>query len=243
MIIVDKFSPKSKSLKSISKEEKLKLEYPIKNKEIIEMDLKPSPKGKTMNKELIDIMEELADIMTRQGEPFKARAYKKASETIMAFPDEIINVSVLQNKPGIGKTIMDKLEEFQKTGTLRILERERKNPMNIFTKIYGVGPKKAKHLINNGITSIEQLKENESSLNDTQKIGLKYFEPLQQRIPRDEIKEFEKVFQKVFNEVTPSNSKFEIVGSYRREAKNSGDIDVIITKMFYFSLDNLNYIK
>jgi NAD-dependent DNA ligase len=229
LIIVDKFSPKSKSLKSISKEEKLKLEYPIKNKEIVEMDLKLSPKGKTMNKELIDIMEELADIMTRQGEPFKARAYKKASETIMAFPGEIINVSVLQNKPGIGKTIMDKLDEFQKTGTLRILEKERKNPMNIFTKIYGVGPKKAKQLIDNGITSIEQLKENKSYLNDTQKIGLKYYEPLLQRIPRNEITEFEKVFQRVFNEVTPSNSKFEIVGSYRREAKNSGDIDVIIT--------------
>ena len=79
------------------------------------MDIKPSPKGKSMNKELIDIMEELADIMMRQGEPFKSRAYKKASETIMGYSGEITNVSELKGKPAIGKTIMEKLEEFQKT--------------------------------------------------------------------------------------------------------------------------------
>ena len=233
LVIVDKFSAsKSRSKtrsKSPLKEEKLKSKSPIKIEETIEMDLKPSPKGKPMNKELIDIMEELADIMMRQGEPFKARAYKKASETIMAHPGDITDVKELKNKPGIGKTIMDKLEEFQKTGTLRVLERERKNPMNLFTKIYGVGPKKAKQLIEDGITTIDQLKENEGKLNDTQKIGLKYYEPLQKRIPRDEIKDFEKVFDKVFKEVAPEGSKYEIVGSYRREAKNSGDIDVIIT--------------
>ena len=193
------------------------------------MDIKRSSKGKTMNKELIDIMEELADIMMRQGEPFKARAYKKASESIMAFPDEITNVSQLKGQSGIGKTIMEKLEEYQKTGTLRVLERERQNPMNLFTKIYGVGPKKAKQLIDDGIKTISQLKENEDKLNDTQKIGLKYYEPIQKRIPRSEIEEYNKIFDKIFKEVAPEKSKYEIVGSYRRQAKTSGDIDVIIT--------------
>ena len=182
-----------------------------------------------MNKEFIDIMDELADIMTRQGEPFKARAYKKAAETIMSFPEDITDVKQLSGKPGIGKTIMEKLEEYKKTGTLRVLERERKNPMNLFTKIYGVGPKKAKQLIDEGITTIEELKNNESKLNDTQKIGLRYYEPLQKRIPRDEIEEFNREFDRIFKESAPEGSKYEIVGSYRREAANSGDIDVIIT--------------
>ena len=196
-----------------------------------ETNLKLLTKDKTMNKELIGIMEELADIMTRQGEPFKARAYKKASETIMGLPDEITDVKQLDGKSGIGKTIMEKMEEYQKTGTLQILERERKNPINLFTQIYGVGPKKAKALIEDGITTIEQLKENESKLNDTQKIGLKYYEPLAKRIPREEIELFKDKFDTIFKEITSSlsGSKYEIVGSYRREASNSGDIDVIIT--------------
>ena len=122
-----------------------------------------------MNKELIDIMEELADIMMRQGEPFKSRAYKTASETIMGIPYDITDVKQLKSKPGIGKTIMEKLEEFQKTGTLRVLERERQNPLNTFTKIYGIGPKKAKQLIEEGIKTLDELKQNEGKLNDTQK--------------------------------------------------------------------------
>lgn len=232
--IVDHFSPKSKSnSKSKSKSplqiEKLKSKSPTIKDETIEIDLKSYSKDKIMNKSLIDIMEELADIMVRQGEPFKSRAYKKASETIMAFPEDITSVSQLEGKPGIGKTIMEKLEEFQKTGTLRVLERERKNPLNIFTKIYGVGPKKAKVLIEDGITTIDQLKEHKSKLNDTQKIGLEYFEPLNKRIPRDEIEEFKEKFDSIFKEVTPEGSKYDIVGSYRREAQNSGDIDIIIT--------------
>ena len=52
---------------------------------------------------------------------------------------------------------------------------------------------------------------------------------MQKRIPRDEIKDFEKVFEKSFKKVAPEGSKFEIVGSYRRGARNSGDIDIIIT--------------
>jgi len=226
---VSKSKSKSKSPINLVSKSKSKSKSPIKIEETIDMDIKPSPKGKSMNKELIDIMEELADIMMRQGEPFKSRAYKKASETIMGYPDEITNVSELKGKPAIGKTIMEKLEEFQKTGTLRVLERERKNPMNLFTQIYGIGPKKAKQLIEGGITTIAELRENENKLNDTQKIGLKYFEPLQKRIPRDEIEDFNKEFDKIFKEVAPEGSKYQIVGSYRRGAKTSGDIDVIIT--------------
>jgi len=201
----------------------------IDNKQDLKESSQDKPKMAAMNTKLIDIMEELSDIMMRQGEPFKARAYKKTSETIMAYPDDITDVKQLKDKPGIGKTIMDKLEEIQKTGTLKVLERERQNPLNLFTKIYGIGPKKAKQLVDDGITTIAQLKENESKLNDTQKIGLKYYEPLTKRIPRDEIMEFEKIFNTIFQEVAPSGSKFEIVGSFRRQAKSSGDIDVIIT--------------
>jgi NAD-dependent DNA ligase len=237
--IVDSFtSNKSKSKtpekmrsksKTPEKEKKLIYDIDFLIDEKVESDLKPKSKNKIMNKELIDIMEELADIMVRQGEPFKGRAYKKASETIMAYPDDITDVKQLKGQPAIGKTIMDKLEVFQNTGTLPILERERKNPLNLFTKIYGVGPKKAKQLIDDGISSIEDLKNNETKLNDTQKIGLKYYDDLNERIPRSEIEYYNVIFEKKFKESTPEGSKYDIVGSFRREAKSSGDIDIIIT--------------
>jgi len=221
--VVDKFTSKSPVILSQNTLTILNEETTTNN------DIKIASRCKSMNKQLIDIMDELADIMSRQGEPFKSRAYKKAAETIISFPTDIADVEQLNDKPGIGKTIMDKLIEFQKTGTLKVIERERNNPLNVFTKIYGVGPKKAKQLVDDGITTLSQLKENESKLNDTQKIGLQYYQPLQQRIPRDEIEKFAQAFDTIFKEVSPGGSKYEIVGSYRREAQNSGDIDVIIT--------------
>jgi len=188
--------------------------------------------GKKYNEEFIELLDKLSNIMLKQGEPFRARAYQKAQETIMAFPQDITSPAQLKGLPGIGDTIMDKFNEYVETGTLKILEREKNNPINIFTDVYGIGPKKAKELVDKGITTIEQLREKQDELlNDIQKVGLKYYEQLLERIPRTEIEEYEQIFNTTFSNIkkSDSNAKFEIVGSYRRGAQNSGDIDVIIT--------------
>jgi NAD-dependent DNA ligase/DNA polymerase/3'-5' exonuclease PolX len=186
------------------------------------------PTGR-LNEKFIELMEQLADIMLKQGEPFRARAYQKAQETIMAYPGDIMSPNDLKGKPGIGSTIMEKLNEYVETGTLKVLEREKNNPVNILAEVYGIGPKKAKELVDNGITSIAQLRENQQMLHDIQKVGLRYYEDVLKRIPRSEIEEYKTIFESDFNKVATSDSKFEIVGSYRRGAQSSGDIDVIIT--------------
>jgi NAD-dependent DNA ligase len=186
------------------------------------------PSGR-LNEKFIELMEKLAEIMLKQGEPFRARAYQKAQETIMSYPEDIFSPNDLKGKPGIGATIMEKLNEFVQTGTLKILEREKNNPMNILADVYGIGPKKAKELVDNGIKTIEQLRENQQMLNDVQKVGLKYYEDILKRIPRSEIQEYEQIFDRDFKKVATAHSHFEIVGSYRRGAQSSGDIDVIIT--------------
>ena len=79
-------------------------------------------------------------------------------------------------------------------------------------------------------------------LNDNQIIGLKYYEDIQKRIPRSEIDKYAVYFKNAFDFAVDSvgigvgvgvgsadGAKFEIVGSYRRGAQSSGDIDVIIT--------------
>ena len=188
------------------------------------------------NEQFIDLMEKLSSIMLKQGEPFRARAYQKAQETLMSYPNDITSVDQLKGKPGIGITILEKLNEFVNTGTLKILEREKNNPVNILGEIYGIGPKKAKELVEKGITTIDQLRGRQDEvLNDVQKVGLKYYEDILKRIPRSEIVDYEKIFIKDFKKVIGEvvgevgDSRIEIVGSYRRGAETSGDIDVIIT--------------
>jgi NAD-dependent DNA ligase/DNA polymerase/3'-5' exonuclease PolX len=220
-----------------SLKEKIEFFNSEKNEGISKTDLKISQDIKQMsqlptgrlNEKFIELMEKLADIMLKQGEQFRARAYQKAQETIMAYPGDIMSPNDLKGKPGIGSTIMEKLNEYVETGTLKVLEREKNNPVNILAEVYGIGPKKAKELVENGITSIAQLRENQQMLNDIQKVGLRYYEDVLKRIPRSEIEEYKNIFESDFNKVATSDSKFEIVGSYRRGAQSSGDIDVIIT--------------
>ena len=196
-----------------------------------------------LNEKFIELMEQLADIMLKQGEPFRARAYQKAQETIMAFPSDILSPEQLKGKPGIGATIMEKLEEYMETGTLKVIEREKVNPVNILADVYGIGPKKAKELVDNGITSIEQLRANQQLLNDIQKVGLQYYEDILARIHRDEVEQYESIVANEFKKIATQKSRFEIVGSYRRGAQSSGDIDMIITsdspKVFVNLIDAL----
>jgi len=65
-------------------------------------------------------------------------------------------------------------------------------------------------------------------LNDKQRIGLKYFEDIQKRIPRGEVIIHDKLIEKSFKE-TYSEFITTVVGSYRRGAETSGDIDVLVT--------------
>lgn len=210
---------------------KLKLVKVLKPEtEAIKMDKPEVVEGKKVyNEEFVDILSQLEDIMQRQGEPFRARAYHKAAETIMTYPNEITDPKQLEALPGIGKTIMTKLQEYVDTGKLNAIEKMRNNPLNVLTKVYGIGPKKAKQFIDEGLDTVDKLKEHPEKLTAAQKVGVQYFDDIEKKIPRAEIDEYKEVFEKVFKESTPPGSKFEIVGSYRRGKQQSGDIDIIIT--------------
>ena len=187
-------------------------------------------KKEMLNEKFVDLLTRLENLMKMKGEVFRARAYQKAKETVMAYPNKITSVEQLRGLPGIGETIIKKFNEFNKTGTLKLLEREKDHPRYIFAQVYGIGPKKAKQLADLGLTTIAELRERKDELlNDVQKKGLRYYEDILKRIPRAEIIDYEKTLVRAFNKVKQNGDKFEILGSYRRGAKTSGDIDIAIT--------------
>ena len=218
--------------KTIKIKKPKKIVPPEQSKESVTLaDKSPVVTGR-LNEKFIDLLDEVALYMTKKGEHFRSRAYQKAQETIINYPEEInaSNYQQLVSLPNIGETIVKKFKEYITTGDLRLLVRERADPKNIFSEIYGIGPKKAESIVEKGITTIAQLREKQDELlNPTQKIGLKHYEDILKRIPRSEIDQYYEIFEKVFNKIKSEESKFEIVGSYRRGAKTSGDIDVIIT--------------
>ena len=201
-----------------------------------------------MKQVFINLLDELEALMQIKGQSFRGRAYHKAAETLMGFKGEITKSDELKKLPNIGPSILKKFKEYEETGKLRILEEAKGNPIYLFTKVFGIGPKKAKNLVEDEkITTIEGLRERKDEvLNNVQKKGLKYFEDTQLRIPREEINKFKIQLETVFNNLqNSSGSRFEIVGSYRRGKTESGDIDIIVTndennkKVFAEFLTNL----
>ena len=85
------------------------------------------------------------------------------------------------------------------------------------------------------------LKKNQELLNEKQKIGLKYYEDLKQRIPLKEYIKHKTLLQK---ELINSKLIFEFVGSYRRGLDSMGDIDLIIMENPKFNLkDYISHIS
>jgi len=190
-----------------------------------------------LNEEFVEVLIRVSDTMEREYEPWKARAYRNAAEAVQSYPGDITDPAQLAGVRNIGKSTLGRLEYYTRTGLVdidkddynRLDELINSSRRDELTKIYGIGPKRAKRLMDLGIKSIHDVRSRPELLSRSNKLGLKYFDDLLERIPRTEIDEYNDVLTKTFADVTPLGSTFEIVGSYRRGADTSGDVDLVIT--------------
>jgi DNA polymerase/3'-5' exonuclease PolX len=174
---------------------------------------------------LLDVMRQ-GDLI--RGEKFSALAYAKAIKSLKDMPEPLTSIDQVKGLKGIGAKITAKIEEILTTGELAAATRTR-GELNLdiyeaLLKVHGVGPVKAKELVKGGIKSISELRENQHLLNDVQKMGLKYYEDGNERIPRAEMEHHEYTLKRLL----PNTCEGVIVGSYRRKAETSGDIDMLI---------------
>jgi len=162
----------------------------------------------------------------------KARAYTKVLQQIKAFEGPITSAAQVMELPGVGKSIASKVAEIIETGALKEAEDiQQGSTFNIreeLLNVFGIGPVKANELVTLGIRSLDELRARQAELlNDKQTIGLHHYDALLERIPRAEMRRHEAKIKKMVHEVDP-RFVFEIVGSYRRGAADSGDIDVLL---------------
>lgn len=186
-----------------------------------------------------------------EGGTFQSRAYDKVIKNLKEIKEPILNYKQIENIDGAGKKIKLKFQEIISTGKLKeaekIIEREDTDIKSQLLNVYGIGPSKAKSLIEKfDIKSIDDLrkksKKNPDMLTSAQHIGLKCYEDLLERIPREEMLQHKKILDIRKNKGT-------IVGSFRRKEKTSGDIDVMLNmnkiefNTFINNLDSKGYIK
>jgi DNA polymerase beta len=179
---------------------------------------------------ILDALETMRKGDVARGEKFSAIAYAKAIKGIKDLKKPIVSVEDVAGVAGIGKKITAKIDEILKTGKLAAAERT-KQEINLdiydaLLKVHGIGPVKARELVNtHSIKSIAELREKQGDLlNEVQKMGLKYYEDLLERIPRAEMIEHNELLQSHL----PKKAHAVVVGSFRREAETSGDIDMLL---------------
>lgn len=200
------------------------------------------------NEKLINIFNQLYLLHQVLENKYEARSYKNIVEILKKYPKKIKSSKNLENIPGIGNRTLLKVNEIITTGNLKLLRDLKKNK-NIIARlelqsILGIGPKFAKKLVEKyNIKSIKQLKSKfnngDIDLTHMQQIGLKYYNKLNEKIPRNEITKFKNNFIKLLNKKF-HNIDIIMAGSYRRGKKTSGDIDIIIVDSNIKTLKELN---
>jgi DNA polymerase beta len=185
---------------------------------------------------IIDALRVLEARDRADKKPFSVRAYVTVLRHLEAHPAPIRSLAEIPVFQGVGEKIKKKMEEIVETGRLEAAEKAKADypleALALFGGIYGIGPVKARELVEMGLRTLTDLRVElhmrPDLLHEKQKAGLFYYEDLVERIPREEMREHDMYLQGVVTQVLGQGVSMTIVGSYRRGAETSGDIDVII---------------
>nr|XP_008170089.1 DNA polymerase beta [Chrysemys picta bellii] len=189
------------------------------------------------NAGITDFLSELANYEKNVNRAIhKYNAYRKAASVISKYPSKIKSGAEAKKLEGVGAKIAEKIDEFLSTGKLRKLEK-----VNLFdlllcftvsiwlrSALILCSPSAARKLVDEGIKTLEDLRKNEHKLNHHQRIGLKYFEDFEKRIPREEMLQMQEIVLKEVKKLDPEYIA-TVCGSFRRGAESSGDMDILLT--------------
>jgi DNA polymerase beta len=178
---------------------------------------------------IIDALDTLRKRDLSEKQPFKARAYATVISQLKQMDGPVTRYEDVAAIKGVGEQIQKKIKEIIETGHLRTAEKAKEvyhlGALDQLQQVYGIGPAKAKALVEAGIHSVADLrravKKDPSLLHEKQTIGLKYYEELLERIPREEMLVHQDILKHYLKDA-------ELVGSFRRGAATSGDIDVLV---------------
>nr|XP_028586330.1 DNA polymerase lambda isoform X7 [Podarcis muralis] len=131
--------------------------------------------------------------------------------------------------PGIGKQMAEKIVEILESGHLRKLDHisESVSVLEVFSNIWGAGVKTAQMWYQQGFRTLDDIRT-KASLTSQQAIGLKHYEDLLERMPREEAAQIEQTVREAALLINPG-LVCVACGSFRREKSTCGDVDVLVT--------------
>ncbi|XP_057832265.1 DNA polymerase lambda isoform X2 [Cryptomeria japonica] len=163
-----------------------------------------------LNRNITEPFENLRSIYKALGDDRRSFSYNKAISVLEKIPFKIVNVDQVKGLPAIGKSLQEHIRT-----------------ISLFGEVWGIGPTTASKLYERGHRTLEDLKKDDS-LTTTQKIGLKFFDDINKKIPRHEVEDMEALLQKAAECILPG-VLVVCGGSYRRGKAFCSDMDIVIT--------------
>jgi len=201
------------------------------------------------NEGIGDVLTQVADLLEIEGASvFRVRAYRGAARTVSALASPVGSLpekgaGSLEELPGIGKDLAQKIRELAESGELALLhELKAKTPESLIQllEISGLGPKRAKAIHEGlGINTLEELEKaaREGRLRSLKGVGPKLEAQILEGIAARAIRGKRILLAEAEAEVLPIVSRLrqvpgvlrlEVAGSYRRRRSNVGDIDILV---------------
>lgn len=202
------------------------------------------------NQEIAQIFYNIADILEMKNVQWKPAAYRKAARALDSLSEPVEDVfkeggiKALEDIPGIGERLAEKIIQYIKTGKIKEYEKLKKTlPKGLIDmmNVQGIGPKKAQKLYKElHIKSVKDLEEAakkhriqklETFKEKTEENILKGIEIFKQKKGRmllglalPQAREIISQLKKV-----KGVQQVEAAGSLRRMKETIGDIDILVT--------------
>lgn len=195
------------------------------------------------NREMAEILYEIAELLEMKDVDFKPRAYRRAAQNIESLGTDIEELhaqGTLQDIPGVGKSIAEKIEEYLETGAVETLEQLREEtPVDIqeLSAVEGLGPKRIETLYEKlGIATLDDLEEaaRQGNIRKLEGFGEKTEQNILDGIAfaRQNHDRFLLGFalpeaDEVVAKLESSVSRIAVAGSLRRKKETIGDVDIL----------------
>lgn len=183
------------------------------------------------NARTIQILEEMGTHYDNIQDTWRTLAYRKAVSTLKKQTTKITTAKQARKLPSVGPCLADKIGEIVLTNRLRKLDNTKDDPLDsvlrLFLGVYGVGVVQAGKWVSAGHRTLEDL-TNKAKLTDSHKIGIEHYRDFNSRIPRSEVASHGAYVRTILRKIDPKFTA-TVMGSYRRGATDSGDIDIIIS--------------
>ena len=201
------------------------------------------------NNDIAAVFEEIADLLEiEQANPFRIRAYRNAARTVQGLGEEVRDLIQegfdLDQLPGIGEALAEKIAEIVRTGKCQALEKLRQEGGKGLVELLhipGLGPKRVAILYHElDVQTPQQLLRaiKDGRLRQLRGFGEKteqnILDMLQvhaQQERRFKLAVAAQYAQSLVDYLREANEIEEIViaGSYRRCKETVGDLDILVT--------------